>query len=386
LNRTRSNPRILACLIALLAAVFLAACSQGSEMDLLTITPTPIENTPRPSGHLTTDSCPPASAANDLTGAGATFPEPLYSDWFIRWNDLCGVQVNYGAIGSGGGIQQISSKTVDFGASDAIMTPDEKAAAPAPIHAIPMTSDAVAVIYNQNLIENQTMALDGPTLADIYLGKITKWNDPKIKTLNPNIFLPDDDITVVHRSDGSGTSAIFTNYLSQVSPEWKSEVGTATAVNWPVGLGGSGNSGVAGQVSQLPNSIGYVSLAFAKQNHISYIKMINKAGKTISPSIESARAAQVGVEIPDNTEVLITDSPNADAYPITGFTWLLLYVEQEDRAKSISLAALVKWMLTDAQQFCEGLDYVPLSDEVVQKGLAELENTTFQGTPITQLQ
>ena len=378
------NPLLgLAGLIALIvAAGVFSACSQGSDY---VVTDTPL-GTPTPSGNLSAAACPGADAAKELTAAGATFPDPLYEDWFSRWNNLCGIKVNYQAIGSGGGIQQTLAKTVDFGASDAIMTPDEKGQADGVIHQIPMTSDAVAVIYNVATIENLSMKLDGPTLAEIYLGKITKWDDPKIKALNPKIFLPSDDITVVHRADGSGTTAIFTNYLSEVSDEWKNDVGTATSVNWPVGLGGNGNSGVAGQVQQLPNTLGYVSLAYAKQNHISYVKMINSSGNAIEPTIKSAEAAQSGVTIPDDTEVLITNSSNPDAYPISGFTWLLVYAEQEDKQKAQSLAALIKWMLTDAQQFCEALDYVPLSDAAVEKAMGELENTTYQGTPITQLQ
>ncbi|HVP04705.1 MAG TPA: phosphate ABC transporter substrate-binding protein PstS [Dehalococcoidia bacterium] len=387
---TRNRLIVLASLFALvLAAGIFVACG-GDSGGTTTATPTAAATTPAGGSPTVTasggavEACPPSGAATALTGAGATFPAPLYEDWFARYKDLCGVEVNYQAIGSGGGITQITAKTVDFGASDGIMNADQKAAAD-PIHHIPMTSDAVAVVYNLEGIDSGAITLDSTTLANIFLGTITKWNDPAIAALNSGVTLPSEDIAVVHRSDGSGTTFIFTNYLSKVSSDWQSQVGNATSVQWPTGTGAEGNAGVAGQVQQLPNSIGYVSLAYAVQNNIDFAKMKNKSGNAIEPSIDSARAAQKGITLPDNMEVMLTDSSDADAYPITGFTWLLVYVEQSDKAKAETLAHMIHWMLTDAQQYAEGDSYVPLSDTAVEKAMAELADTTFQGTPILEL-
>ena len=390
----RNRPFALVCLLALIAAAGLVmAC--GGDDDNASATPTHTAagaSTPgRVDQHRNSDgqrrsaTCPPAGAATSLTGAGATFPDPLYEDWFARYKTLCNVEVNYQSIGSGGGITQITQNTVDFGASDGIMTDAQKAAAPGELHHIPMTSDAVAVIYNVDGVDNLGITLDGATLANIFLGTITKWNDPAIAALNSGVTLPDEDIVVVHRSDGSGTTFIFTNYLDKVSTDWHSSVGSATSVQWPAGIGEQGSSGVAGQVQQQPGSIGYVSLAYAIKNSIAYAKLKNSAGKAIEPSIASARAAQVGLTLPDNMQIVITNSPNADAYPISGFTWALVYTTQTDKAKAETLAHLANWILTTAQQYDEADSFVPLSDAAQAKALAELATVKYQGTPITQL-
>ncbi len=389
----RTRPIALICLLAVVAAAGIVMACGGDDDDNATTTATSsaaaATNTTAATAtgsSSTVEVCPPSGAASGLTGAGATFPDPLYEDWFARYKDLCNVEINYQSIGSGGGITQISQQTVDFGASDGIMTDEQKAGAPAALHHVPMTSDAVAVIYNIEGIGNLGLTLDGDTLAKIFLGTITKWDDPAIAALNSGVTLPSSDITVVHRSDGSGTTFIFTNYLSKVSSDWQSEVGSATSVQWPAGIGADGSSGVSGQVQQLPNSISYVSLAYAEKNSINYAYLINKAGNPVAPSIDSARAAQEGITLPDNMEIVITDSSNAQAYPITGFTWLLVYVEQTDKAKAETLGHLIHWMLTDAQAFAEADSYVPLSDAATEKALAELEATTFEGTPILELQ
>jgi phosphate transport system substrate-binding protein len=392
MQHLRSRSIVLACLLAIVAvAGIFAACGDDdnasatptkSAAAATTVAGSSAAATTAPA---TVSACPPAGAATGLTGAGATFPDPFYEDLFARYKTLCNVAVNYQAIGSGGGITQITQQTVDFGASDGIMSDTQKAAAPAPLHHIPMTSDAVSVIYNIDGVDNKALTLDGATLAGIFLGNITKWNDPKIVALNSGVTLPGDDITVVHRSDGSGTTFIFTNYLSKVSTDWQSSVGSATSVQWPAGVGAEGSAGVAGQVKNLPGSIGYVSLAYSVKNNIDYAKMINKSGKTVEPSIDSARAAQLGVTLPDNMEVVITDSSNADAYPITGFTWLLVYAAQNDKTKAMTLGHLINWMLTDGQQFAEPDSYVPLSDAAKAKALAELADTTYQGTPIAEV-
>jgi phosphate transport system substrate-binding protein len=386
----RNRPFALVCLLALAAvATVVMACS--SSGDNATTTPTHsaaatsagASSTAAATGTSTVSACPPSGAAAKLSADGSTFVQPLFSDWFTRYDTLCGIQVNYQGTGSGQGITDLTNKTVDFADSDAIMTDAQKTAATGGTVAhIPMTSDAVAVIYNVEGVANLGITLDGATLANIFLGKITKWNDPAIKALNSAATLPDEDIVVVHRSDGSGTTNIFTNYLDKVSTDWHSSVGTANSVQWPAGIGEQGSSGVAGQVQQQPGSIGYVSLAYAVKNNISYAKLINSAGKAIEPSIASARAAQAGLTLPDNMQIVITNSPNADAYPISGFTWALVYTTQTDKAKAETIGHLLHWMLTDAQQYAEADKFVPLSDAAQQKALAELATVTYQGTPV----
>src|SRR5262245_267930 len=303
----------------------------------------------------------PTKGVKEMTGAGATFPYPLYSKMFSEYDKACNVKVNYQSIGSGGGIRQLSEMTVDFGASDGIMDDKQKAATKggAVLH-IPMVSGAVAVIFNLPNIKTGQLKVTPDVLADIYLKKITNWNDKRIAAANAGVKLPDLTIAVVHRSDGSGTTFIFTDYLSKVSSEWKEKVGSSTSVNWPGDVGGKGNEGVANSVKQIPGAIGYVEVAYAKQNNIPWAQIQNKAKKFLDPSREGAAAAADVANLPDNMEVSITDSPNPNAYPISGFTWILAYENQTDPAKADAVAQLVNWMITDGQKFATPLEYAPL--------------------------
>jgi len=318
----------------------------------------------------------PGAAAQtmQINGAGATFPYPIYSKWFDEYNKLHpNVQINYQSIGSGGGIRQITEQTVFFGASDGPMTNDQLVAAPGKILHFPTVMGADVPVYN---IPGVTASLKftGPVLANIFLGKVTKWNDPAITKLNPGVKLPGTDIVVVHRSDGSGTTYIWVDFLSKISPEWKSKVGVATSVNWPTGVGGKGNEGVAGLVTQTPGSIGYVELIYALQNKISYGSVQNMAGEFVTASVESVTAAAAGAaaNMPADFRVSITNAPGKDAYPISSFTWLLLYENPKDKAQARIMLDFAKWMLSDGQKFCAGLGYAPLPDPVVKLELAAL--------------
>ena len=329
----------------------------------------------------------PPSRSVSLNGAGATFPAPLYTKWFDEYNKLTGVKINYQPIGSGGGISQITEGTVDFGASDGIMTDNQTAnaiAAHGPILHIPMTSGSVAIIYNSTGIGTGQLKLTGDALANIYLKKITKWNDPAIAELNSGLNLPDISIAVVHRSDGSGTTFIFTNYLSKISDDWKTNVGNATSVKWPGDIGGQGNAGVAGQVKQIPGSIGYVELAYALQNNIPYVTLKNAAGNYILPSLESTTKAAEGITLPDDMKVLITNSPNPEAYPIAGFTWILAYVNQTDKDKGTALVNMLWWAIHSGQQYTTPLDYAPLPATAVTKAENEILSIKYQGQPLLQ--
>jgi phosphate transport system substrate-binding protein len=266
------------------------------------------------------------------------------------------------------------------------MTDTQKTSAHGTVHHIPTTSETIAVIYNITGVPSAGLTLDGQTLADIFQGKITKWDDPAIVALNSGVTLPATDISVVYRADVNDGNALFTSYLSANSIDWQSAVGSAPSVQWPAGTGEDGNSGVANQVQQTEGAIGYVSLSYAKQNNVPVAKLKNKAGNAIEPSIASALAAQDGVTFPDDMEYALLDGANANAYPIVGFSWLLVSAEQVDKAKAESLGHLIKWMLTDGQQSAESLNYVPLSAAAAQKALAELDATTFEGTPILNLQ
>jgi phosphate transport system substrate-binding protein len=326
----------------------------------------------------------PAKSIN-LTGAGATFPAPLYTKWFDEYNKLTGVKVNYQPIGSGGGISQITEGTVDFGASDGIMTEAQVAKAEqkgGPILHVPMTSGAVAVIYNLAGIGPGQLKLTGDVLADIYLKKITKWNDSAIASLNPDLKLPDAPIAVVFRSDGSGTTYIFTNYLSKISQDWSSRVGNATSVKWPGDIGGQGNAGVAGQVQQIPNSIGYVELAYAEQNKLAWAKLKNAAGNFIEPSPEATTRAAEGVSLPDDMKVMLTNSANPEAYPIVGFTWILVYVNQKDKDKGEALTKMLWWAIHDGQQFTGPLTYASLAAPAVLKAENAILSIKYQGQPL----
>jgi phosphate transport system substrate-binding protein len=380
LNSILSPRRLTSAVLALAAAAFIAGCGgDGGDEGSSTGTPSGSDGT-LVAGY---PACPPGGAS-DLTGAGATFPFPLYSKFIDEYSKLCPVRINYQSIGSGGGIRQITEKTVDFGASDGILTDAQEQAATAAggqlIH-IAMTSGSEAVIFNLPGISRSQLKLDGPVLADIFLGNITKWNDPKIAALNSGVSLPNADIAVVHRSDGSGTTFIFTNYLSKVSPEWQSRVGFATSVNWPAGIGAQGNEGVAGQVRQLPGAIGYVELAYAKQNNLAWAQMKNKAGTYLDPTLEATTEAAAGVTIPADMKLLITDSANAKAYPIAGFTWVLAYVTQPDVAKGKTLAHYLWWAIHDGQKLATALDYAPLSPDALKAAEAQVLRLTCGGAP-----
>ncbi len=315
----------------------------------------------------------PTKGAKELTGAGGTFIYPLMSKWSQEYDKVCGVKVNYQSIGSGGGIAQLQKMIVDFGESDAIMTDQQKKEAQGGliVH-IPLVSGAVAVAVNLPGVKEGQLKLTPDVLADIYLKKIKNWDDSRIKALNPGLKLPNQDIAVVHRSDGSGTTFIFTDYLSKVSSEWKTKVGSATSVNWPGDVGGKGNEGVANSVKQIPGGIGYVELAYVMQNKMPYALLRNKSGKYMKPTLESAAAAADVANLPDNMEVMITDSSNPNAYPIVGFTWLLLYTNQKDAAKADATANFAWWMIHDGQKYAASLDYAELKGAAAKKASALL--------------
>ncbi len=315
-----------------------------------------------------------AAAATQIDGAGATFPYPIYSKWFSEYNKLHpDVQINYQSIGSGGGIRQLTNQTVFFGASDGPMTNEQLGGAPGKVLHFPTVLGGVVPVYNIPGVSAE-LKFSGTTLADIFLGKITKWNDNAIAAENPGTSLPGTDIVVVHRSDGSGTTYIFCDFLAKVSPEWKSKVGVATSVNWPGGVGGKGNEGVSGLVTQTPGSIGYVELIYALQNKISYGSVKNYDGAFLKASLESVTAAAAAAEgkMPPDFRVSITNAPGKNAYPISSFTWLLLYQNPKDKAKSQAMVDFVKWALTDGQKYCAELGYAPLPASVVKMEMAAL--------------
>jgi len=309
-----------------------------------------------------------------INGAGATFPNPIYSKWFSEYNKLHpNVEINYQPIGSGGGIRQITNQTVFFGATDGPMTNDQLLAAPSKILHFPTVLGADVPVYNIPNV-NAELKFTGALLADIFLGKVTKWNDPAISRLNPGVSLPGTDITVVHRSDGSGTTYIWADYLAKVSPEWKSKVGVNTSLNWPTGVGGKGNEGVAGLVTQTPGSIGYVELIYALQNKISYGSVQNMTGDFVRATTASvsAAAAEAASKMPPDFRVSITNAPGKGVYPISSFTWLLLYENPKDKAQSKLMVDFVKWALTDGQKFASELGYAPLPQPVVQLEMTAL--------------
>jgi phosphate transport system substrate-binding protein len=309
---------------------------------------------------------PAAAQTIQLNGAGATFPYPIYSKWFSEYHKIHpNVQINYQSIGSGGGIRQITERTVDFGATDGPMTADQLQAAPGILH-FPTVLGADVPVYNIPGVTAE-LKFTGPLLADIFLGKIMKWNDSAIAALNPGVKFPAMDIAVVHRSDGSGTTYIWVDYLAKVSPEWRKKVGVATSVKWPVGVGGKGNEGVAGQVKQQPGSIGYVELIYAIQNKIDYGQVQNSSGRFVRPSLDSVTAAAAGAAkaMPKDFRVSITNAPGENVYPITSFTWLLVYQNQKDRTKGKILTDFLHWMLADGQKYCADLGYAQLPREVV---------------------
>lgn len=319
----------------------------------------------------------------DLTGAGATFPYPLYSKWFSVYAGKTGVKINYQSIGSGGGIRQLSEGTVDFGASDSPMSDEEmsKAKGGRILH-IPTVLGAVVITYN---VPGLTVPLNltGRAIADIFSGRITKWSDTRVTSLNPGVKLPATDILVVHRSDGSGTSYIFTDYLTNAVPAWATSVGKGKEVKWPVGLGAKGNEGVAGQVQQTPGAIGYVELAYAKQNNLPTAAVENKAGKRVLPSVASATAAAAGAAqaLPANTDyrISIVNAPGADSYPIASFTWILVYQHQTDAAKGKKLIDFLNWALTEGEAEASSLDYAPLPSSMASSVKARLTTIDLSG-------
>ncbi len=315
-----------------------------------------------------------------VTGAGATFPFPIYSKWFSEYNKLHPeVQINYQSIGSGGGIKQITERTVDFGASDAPMSDAELQKAPGLLH-IPTVMGAVVVVYNVPGVKD--LRLTPATLSGIFLGKIARWNDAALAKDNAKAKLPDLAISVAHRSDGSGTTSVFTDYLAKVSPEWKAGPGAGKSVNWPTGLGGKGNEGVTGLVKQTVGAVGYVELAYANQNQLSTAQLQNHDGHFVQASLESVSQAAAQAQIPEDYRVSITDAPGPAAYPISGFTWLLVYKDQPDARKGEALVHFLWWAEHDGQKLAPALDYAPLPATLVTKVAATLKSITVQGKAV----
>ncbi len=308
------------------------------------------------------------AVAQSLTGAGATFPNPIYTKWFDAYNKKTGIQINYQSIGSGGGIRQYTEGTVDFGATDGPMNESQIQAVSGNVLHVPAVLGAVVVTYNLPTLGDTKLKFDGNLLVDIFMGRVTKWNDAKITALNPGVKLPDMDLIVVHRSDGSGTTYVFTDYLNKFSREWKDKVGYATSVNWPVGLGGKGNEGVTQQVKQVEGALGYVELIYALSNDLPYGQVKNSTGNFSTPSLESVSAAAAGMKLPKDTDfrVSITNAPGADAYPIASFTWLLVRKDNKDAAKAKLIRDFLTWMITpEAQKMAADLHYAPLPAPVI---------------------
>ncbi len=319
----------------------------------------------------------------ELLGAGATFPYPLYSKMFDEYNKLFGVKVNYQAIGSGGGIRQMLSKTVDFGGTDAFMSDKELAKADGTILHVPTCLGAVVVTYN--LEGSPKLKLTSDVIADAFLGKITKWNDERIKALNPGVKLPDRNITIVHRSDGSGTTFIFSDYLTKVSKDWEKQIGRGKALNWPVGIGGKGNPGVAGLVKQTSGAMGYVELIYTLQNKMPYALIKNKSGNFIEPSLETVSQA-ANIDIPADTRVSITDTDAKNGYPISSFTWLIFYKEQNYNKRSPdqvkALLSLLWWVEHSGQKYNEALEYAKLPEAAVKRAEVILKSVVYNGKKI----
>ena len=357
INKNRAARRGAAFLVAALSALVVGACTNS------------------PTG---------SNAEVRLTGAGATFPNPIYQKWFSEYNKAhANLKFDYQSIGSGGGIRQVSEGTVDFGGSDAPMKDEDLKAAKGEILHIPTVLGADVITYNLPEVSTE-LKLTPETIAGIFLGTIKKWNDLQITSSNPGVHLPASDITVIHRSDGSGTTFVFTDYLSKVSPEWKERVGAGTSVNWPVGNGAKGNEGVMGQVKQTPNSIGYVELIYAEQNKLPYASVRNLAGEFVRPALESitAAAASVAGQIPGDLRVSITNASGASAYPISSFTYLLVYKEQQDQTKGKALVDFLWWAIHDGEQMAKDLLYAPLPQEVVKKAEQKIDSITHQGKPL----
>jgi phosphate transport system substrate-binding protein len=372
--RVRHTPAMIAavCMVVAIMGMILVGC--GSTTTTTTAAPVSSDTT----AAVTSSSDTTVAALKAaLNGAGATFPEPLYVEWAGEFGASVqpGVTINYQGVGSGGGIQQFTAMTVDFGASDAPMKDEEIAAAEAASGAkvlhIPTVLGAVVAAYNVDGVTE--LKLDSDTLAAIFLGTVKKWNDPKITALNPGVTLPDTAIQVVHRSDSSGTTNIFTSYLTAVSPEWASKVGKGKEVKWPVGVGGQGNSGVAAVIQQQKGSVGYVELSYALENKFTMASLKNKSGNFIVPSLESTKAALEGAEIPGDLRFSVANSPGAQAYPIVGATWILAYDVMKDAAKADALKAFLTWALTDGTSIAEELNYAPLNANLQALALAKVD-------------
>lgn len=317
------------------------------------------------------------SMAQDVTGAGATFPAPLYAKWAADYNKATGVKINYQSVGSGAGIRQIEAKTVDFGASDMPLKDEELAKKG--LMQFPAVIGGVVPVVNIKGIAPGQLKLSGQVLGDIYLGKVTQWSDPAIKALNPGLALPEAAIAPVRRADGSGTSFIFTNYLSKVNPEWKSKVGEGTAVNWPVGAGGKGNEGVAAFVGRLPNSIGYVEYAYVKQNKMTFAQMKNAAGSFVSPDDTAFKAAAAGADWSKSFYQILTEQPGKDSWPLTGATFILMHKVQEKPAQAATALKFFSWAYQNGDQTADALDYVPMPAAVkttVEKSWSEIKDAS----------
>ncbi|MDT7808450.1 MAG: phosphate transport system substrate-binding protein [Acidobacteriota bacterium] len=324
------------------------------------------------------------SGAVRLQGAGATFPNPLYQKWLSEYGKAhADVKIDYQSIGSGGGIKQIKEQTVDFGASDAPMKDEDLKSAPGELLHIPTVLGAVVVTYNLQGIA-QPLRFSPATIADIFLGQIKRWDDPALKADNPGVALPAADITVVHRSDGSGTSAVFTDYLSKVSPEWKEKVGAGTSPNWPVGQGGKGNEGVTGQVKNQPNTIGYIELAYAVQNKLPAALVKNASGNFVEPSLDAvtAAASESLATTPEDLRVSITNAGGQGAYPISSYTYILAYKDQKDASKGKALVDFLWWGIHDGEGFARDLQYAPLPADMVKRAEAKINSITSGGKPL----
>ncbi|NLT72748.1 MAG: phosphate ABC transporter substrate-binding protein PstS [Chloroflexi bacterium] len=366
--------------VIVLVAVLAAGCSAAGGRDAATA--------PSATGAASGTEASAASTAGsvELTGAGASFPYPLYSRWLYEYAFVNPVpRINYQSIGSGGGIRQITEQNVDFAGSDAVLNSEQKAAAPG-LMMLPTVAGAVVLAYSIETPSGEAIAnglrLTPEVIAAIFLGQITTWNDPALVELNPDTVLPDREIVVAHRSDGSGTSFIFTSYLSSVSEEWLSRVGAGTAVEWPVGLGGKGNEGVAGIVKEQPGSIGYVELAYAEQNGLSYAHVANREGIFVEPSLASTTAASNAAiaEMPEDLGQVLVNAEGAESYPIAGYTFLLVYQDMPDCAKAREVQGMIEWMMSDeADAYAEELLYAPLGDEVKALVLEQLEGLTCEG-------
>lgn len=385
-----SRRNALLALSATIATAFLAACGAATP----TAAPAKPTTVPAAAATAPATSKPVAAAAGmgmikgafegeakGLTGAGATFPAALYSKWFDEYNKLTGVKVNYQSIGSGGGIKSISDATVDFGATDGPMTDEQlKAAKKGEVLHVPMALGAVVPTYNIPGI-TEALKFTPETLSAVYLGTITKWNDPKLVADNPALKDVNKDIIIVYRSDGSGTTYIFTDYLSSISPDWKSKVGSGTSVKWPVGIGGKGNEGVAGEVKQNQFTLGYVELIYAVQNKLGVAQVKNASGKFVDPKLDSVTAAAAGIgdKIAPDLRASIVNAPGEGAYPISGFTWLLAYKAQADKPKAIALTRLMWWSIYEGQKFSGELGYAPLPEAIVTKAAEKIRSITVGG-------